>query len=167
MYVYLKITVDGIPKEMSVKRNWHPLRWNGKAGRASSTKENSKQLNVYLDSVQAKVYEVKQKLIDTGQLVTSLALIEIISGAEQRRRGLMMLFKEHNDEMKKMIGKGFAKGTWTNFNTTYNHVLSFLTIQYQTDEINILSLNLEFVKRLYNWFRTEKNLGHNSVLKNY
>ena len=24
MYVYLKITVDGIPKEMSVKRNWDP-----------------------------------------------------------------------------------------------------------------------------------------------
>jgi len=166
MYVYLKITVDGVPKEMSVKRSWEPSRWNGKAGRASGTKEDAKKLNVYLDSIQTKVYDAKQKLIDTGQMVTSMAIIEIVSGVEQRRRGLMMLFKEHNDEMKKMINKGFAQGTWTNFNTTYKHVLNFLGSQYHTDEINILSLNLEFVKRLYSWFRAEKNLGHNSALKN-
>lgn len=84
--------------------------------------------------VQAKVYDAKQKLIDTGQVVTSSAIIEIVSGAEQRRRGLMLLFKEHNDEMKRMIGKGFAKGTWTNFDTSYNHLLKFLETQYHTDE---------------------------------
>lgn len=33
-------------------------------------------------------------------------------------------------------------------------------------QINIVSLDLEFVKRLYNWFRTVKGLGHNSSLKN-
>ncbi|NCD69084.1 site-specific integrase [Mucilaginibacter agri] len=166
MYVYLKITVDGVPKEMSVKRNWEHSRWNGKGGRASGTKEDAKQLNVYLDSLQSKVYDAKQRLMETGQVVTSSAIIEIVNGAEQRKRGLMAMFKEHNDAMKKMIGKGVAKGTWTNFNTSYRHSLDFLKANYQTDEINILSLNLEFVKRLYNWFRTEKKLGHNSALKN-
>lgn len=68
--------------------------------------------------------------------------------------------------MKTMIGKGVAKGTWTNFNTTYNHVSAFLATQYDVNEINILSLDLEFVKTLYRWFRTVKNLGHNSALKN-
>ena len=43
MYVYLKITVDGEPKEVSAKRNWDPSRWNGKKHRASGTKEDDRR----------------------------------------------------------------------------------------------------------------------------
>jgi hypothetical protein len=64
----------------------------------------------------------------------------------------MALFKNHNDDMKAMIGKGVAKGTWTNFNTTYRHLSVFLHTEYHVKEINVVSLELEFVKKLYNWF---------------
>ena len=40
--IYLRITVDGIPKELSIKRTCDPDRWNSHAGRASGTKENVK-----------------------------------------------------------------------------------------------------------------------------
>jgi hypothetical protein len=42
-------TVDGIPKELSLKRTWEKNRWNNGAGRASGTKEDAKSLNAYLD----------------------------------------------------------------------------------------------------------------------
>lgn len=110
--------------------------------------------------------EARKQLIDSGRIVTAAAIMDIMSGAEQRKRELMSLFKAHNDEMKAMIGKGVAKGTWTNFNTTYRHLFVFLQTQYNVREINIVSLDLEFVKGFYNWFRTVKGLGHNSSLKN-
>jgi hypothetical protein len=44
MYIYLRITVDGISKELSVKRSWDPSKWNGKANRASGNKEDAKLL---------------------------------------------------------------------------------------------------------------------------
>ncbi|WP_419699014.1 tyrosine-type recombinase/integrase [Mucilaginibacter sp. NFX135] len=68
--------------------------------------------------------------------------------------------------MGEMIGKGVAKGTWTNFNTSYRHTAAFLKSEYQADDINILSLDLEFIKKLYHWYRTVKSLNHNSTLKN-
>ncbi|HEX7903943.1 MAG TPA: Arm DNA-binding domain-containing protein [Chitinophagaceae bacterium] len=40
--IYLRITVDGVPKEISIKRSWDAVRWNSDAGRASGTKEDSK-----------------------------------------------------------------------------------------------------------------------------
>ncbi|OCX52798.1 hypothetical protein BEL04_00230 [Mucilaginibacter sp. PPCGB 2223] len=166
MYVYMRITVDGVAKEVSVKRSWEPSKWSAKANRATGTKEDTRQLNHYLDVLQNKVYDARRKLIDNGKIVTASAIMDIVSGKEQRTRELLALFKKHNDEMKAMIGKGVAKGTWTNFNTTYRHVSDFLHTQYQVKEINILSLDLEFVKKLYHWFRTVKNLGHNSALKN-
>ena|ERR1700744_1987564 len=129
MYIYLRITVDGLSKELSVKRSWEPTRWDVKANRASGTKEDAKLLNHYLDVLQNKAYEARKQLIEKGKVLTALAIIEIMNGSEQRKRQTMALFKKHNDEMKKMIGKGVAAGTWTNFNTSYNHVLEFLTTQ--------------------------------------
>ncbi len=37
-YVYLRMTVDGISKEVSTKRLWHPAKWNAAAGKATGTK---------------------------------------------------------------------------------------------------------------------------------
>lgn len=166
MYIYLRITVDGVSRDVSVKRTWTSSRWNAKANRATGTREDARELNHYLDILQSKAYEARKQLIDSGRIVTAVAIMDIMSGAEQRKRELMSLFKAHNDDMKAMIGKGVAKGTWTNFNTTYRHLSVFLQSQYNIREINIVSLDLEFVKRFYNWFRTVKGLGHNSSLKN-
>jgi hypothetical protein len=126
MYIYLRITVDGTPKELSVKRSWDPARWNAKANRASGTKEDAKALNHYLDILQAQAYEARKNLINAGRVVTALAIVNILNGAEQRHRKLLVLFKKHNDDMEQMIGKGCAKGTWTTFDTSYKHVANFL-----------------------------------------
>lgn len=57
MPIYLRITVDGVSKEISTGRQWDPSKWNAHVQRAAGTKEESKALNVYLDTLQAKVYE--------------------------------------------------------------------------------------------------------------
>jgi integrase len=164
--IYLRITVDGIPKEMSTKRLCEPEKWNGKANRAIGNKEEVKALNAYLDVLQNQVYDARTHLIDRGKIVTALALRDIVSGEDKRQRTLMTLFKAHNNGLEELIGKGVAKGTHTNFDTTYKHTEKFLKTVYKTEDINILSLDLEFIKKLYHWYRTIKKLNHNSALKN-
>lgn len=115
MCIYLRVTVDGIPKEMSVKRSWEPAKWNTKANRASGSKEDAKDLNHYLDVLKNKTYEIRKNMIDRGKVITSDAIIKMLSGAEQRDRLLLVLFKKHNDDMKEMIGKGATAGTLTTF----------------------------------------------------
>jgi hypothetical protein len=66
MYIYLRVTVDGIPKELSVKRSWSPSRWNAKANRALGNKEDAKELNHYLDVLQNQAYEARKKLMYRG-----------------------------------------------------------------------------------------------------
>lgn len=48
------MTVDGVPKELSIKRSWESNRWNPEAERASGTKEDARALNAYLDTLEAK-----------------------------------------------------------------------------------------------------------------
>jgi hypothetical protein len=58
--VYLKITVDGIARELSCRRKWEYKRWNPHAGRASGFKEDAKELNTYLDTLQTMAYDAKR-----------------------------------------------------------------------------------------------------------
>jgi integrase len=164
--VYLRITVDGVPKEMSTKRFWDPDRWNLRASRANGTKQDAKSLNAYLDILQNKAYDARTELIDRGKVVTAAAIKDILSGDNQRKWQLLSLFQQHNNDLEAMLGKGVAKGTLTNFKTSYKHTTDFLKSQYKADDINILSLDLEFIKKLYKWYRTVKSMNHNSALKN-
>jgi len=164
--VYLRITVDGIEKELSTKRSWEPERWNGKANKASGTKEDSRRLNAYLDVLRDKTHEARKVLVEKGKGVTAIAIRDMVAGNVQRQWMLMALFEKHNKELEEMIGKGVARGTWSNFNTSYKHTLKFLTSHYGVADINILALDLEFIKRLYHWYKTVKKMNHNSSLKN-
>ena len=85
MPVYLRITVDGVEKELSLKRNWEPSRWNAKANRASGSKEDSKKLNDYLNTMQAKAYDARETLILKGKVITAVAIRDLLSGEEQRK----------------------------------------------------------------------------------
>ncbi|WP_074489686.1 Arm DNA-binding domain-containing protein [Mucilaginibacter polytrichastri] len=69
--VYLRITVDGLEKDLSTKRAWEPSRWNNKSNRSSGTKEDSSSLKEYLDVLQNKVYDARKYLIDWGKIVTA------------------------------------------------------------------------------------------------
>ncbi len=163
--IYLRITVDGVPKELSMKRTFDPQRWNKDAGRAIGSKEDARSLNVFLDMVQAKVYDARRKLIESGTQVTSSGLMEIVSGQDQRGKMLLMLFQEHNDRMKSLIGKGYAKGTYKRFETAYKHTQSFIRWKYKQDDINIYALNSDFVNELSYWFKTVRQCGHNTTMK--
>ncbi len=91
--IYLRLTVDGIPKELSIKQPWDPNRWNKRSGRPIGTKEDAKTLYEFLDMIQAKVYEARRKLLESGTQITCTALMDIVSGHDQRSKMLLTIFK--------------------------------------------------------------------------
>jgi len=162
----LRITVDGMPKELSLKRTWDPNRWNSHAGRASGTKEDAKSLNAYLDLILAKAHEARKKLIEKNAPITSVAIKEILTGAAERKKMFLKIFEDHNKEMEALVQKEeYSQATLERFTTAMNFVRDFLQSRYSMQDINIHSLNLEFVKAFYLWLRTIRNCNHNTSIK--
>lgn len=79
-YVYLRLTVDGVSKEVSTNRLWTPVKWNAAAGKATGTKEESKTLNSFVDSFIALAHKGRQKLIDTGHEISAQSIKDIMTG---------------------------------------------------------------------------------------
>jgi site-specific recombinase XerD len=184
--IYLRITVDGVLKEMSVKRSWDPARWDSKIGRATVSKvtagrrPTSKQpqpltpdyeartLNAYLDTLQAKVHEARHQLLMGGKSINAEAVGNIVQGKESsggRPHLLLEIFQYHNDQVKTLIGKEYSKGTMTKFNTVLKHTRSFLQWKYKLDDIDIRKLDYEFITELEFWYKSVQHCDHNTTMK--
>jgi DNA repair ATPase RecN len=121
--IYIRITIDQQRAELSTKRVCDPKRWNSHTGRLNGTKEDARTINAYLDTLQSKVYEVHRSLIEANETVTADAVKNKLTGVTDRPRFLLELFRQHTQQMQKLIeSQEYARGTLDHFETTYDHV---------------------------------------------
>lgn len=163
--IYLRITVDGIPKELSVKRACEPSKWIAAAGRAAGNKEAVKALNNYLETFEIKVYEAKRKLVESSKVITASLIKDMLLGNDQRNQMIIKIFDEYNANMKSLIGKDYSEGTWTKYDRTKRFTQEFIQWKYKTDDIHIRQLDFEFVTQCELYYKTVRNCCHNTSLK--
>ncbi|MBX9889029.1 MAG: site-specific integrase [Flavobacteriaceae bacterium] len=163
--IYLRITVDGIPKEASTKRKWDISRWDQKVERAIGTKEDAKSINFFLESLTLKINEYKTENMYSGKLITSQKVMDYILGKNATRAKVLEEFQKHNDEMTALLGKGYAKGTLDRFTITINHLRAFIRLKFNAEDLEFSDLNLEFIKDFQFYLRSVRNCSNNTTLK--
>ena len=164
-YVYLRITVDGVSRDLAVKRQWDCQRWNASAGRATGTKEDTKTLNSYLDVMYNKVFQAKKALIDADKILTADSIKRELTGQGDEQRLILAAFKHHNEQMKALVGQEFAPSTLMRYKTAYDHTAAFIKWKYQTDDIAVKDLDYEFVSQFSFWLKSVRKCGHNATMK--
>lgn len=165
MPIYLRITVDGIPKEISTGRQCDPDKWNANAGRVNGTKEDVKSLNAYLDTLQTKVYEVRRKLLEKNEMITADGLKNFLKGTSDKSKMVMAIFQQHNDQMKSLVGKDFSPATLERYKTSLEHTKSFIEWKYGVSDMDIRKMDFEFVSQYEFWLKTFRNCNHNTTIK--
>ena len=163
--IYLRITVGGQRTEYSIQRQCDSSRWDPVRGRAVGTKEDVKTLNVYLDSVQRKVYEAYQTLLDGRKEITAKSIKNHLLGVTERPRMILEIFGEHNTNMAALVGNGYAHQTHKRYETTLDHTRAFLQWKYNIEDIDISKLNYEFIADFEFYLRSVRRCGHNSTVK--
>lgn len=163
--IYLRITVDGIPRETSTKRKWDVNRWDQNSERAVGNKEDARALNFFLDSLLMKVNECKTELFYSGKPVTSEKIMDYILGRITPRVKVLEEFESHNREMAALIGKGYAEGTLDRFSITINHLREFLRIKFNRVDMEFADLDLQFIKDFEFYLRSVRNCSNNTTLK--
>ncbi len=164
-YVYLRITVDGIPKEVSTKHKWSPERWNQKTERAVGIKEDAKTLNFYIETLQVKIQQFKNDLILNDETITSQKIMDFVRGKSLSTAKLLEEFQKHNDEMLALVPKEYAKGTHERFVTARSHVEDFIRFKYNLADVEFRELNYEFVKDYEFYLKTVRHISNNTTLK--
>ena len=165
--IYLRLTVDGQRIEVSSKRHANPSKWNTSAQKLNGTGEYVRSVNEYLKTLEHQVYEVHRQMIEKKLPLTAANLKNMLLGKEGTSPGKMLIpiFEQHNREVKALIGKEFAKGTFDRYETSLKHTKDFLVWKYKVADIGIGGVDHEFIMSYDFYLRTERNCNNNSTVK--
>ncbi|HBI90302.1 MAG TPA: recombinase, partial [Sphingobacterium sp.] len=98
--IYMRITVDGIPKEVSTGRECDPSKWSSKANRMKGTTEVVKTMNSYLDTLVSKVGTIHTAMTAAAEEITAESIKLRYQGKDIKRKQFLDVFREHNMQME-------------------------------------------------------------------
>lgn len=163
--IYLRATINGERFEVSAQRYIEPFRWSQDAGKAKGTSEQARSINMHLDALRQKVYDYQQIMLSEGQAFTKEALRLKWYGQGERVHKLIEVFRQHNDQLKELIGREVAKETLGKFNTTLDHTVGFLQWKYHSSDIDIVKLDYAFLTDFEFYLKSRKKCNHNTTIK--
>lgn len=164
-FIYLRVNVDGLPKETSTKRKWDATRWNQKTERATGTREDAKATNFFLETLVTKINNYRTLMMAEGQTITAQRLIDFVLGKTVSKAKVMEEFKLHNSEIFALVPREYSKVTYIRYETAKAHVREFLKFKYGIEDLEFRELNYEFIKDFEFYLKTVKNISNNTTLK--
>ena len=163
--IFIRITIDGDPTEISTGRKCSPEHWDKKAEKAIGKKEEVKELNHHLATLKMKVFECRLKLLESNEEITVGLLKESLRGRQTKSRFILDIFQEHNQKMQALIDKEFSAATLERYKTSLDHTRSFIQWKYNKSDYDIDKLNFEFVSDYEFWLKSQRNCNHNTTIK--
>ena len=163
--IVLRITVNNVRKEISTNYSCEPDRWNNQAQRVKGTTEKIRTINAYLDSLERKVHEARLKILDTDKPVSVDAIMQILTGQEEKSIMLLDVFRDHNSKMSALEDIEYSPGTVERYATTLSHTQKFIEWKYNQSDIEIKNLSFDFVSDMEFWLKSVRKCNHNSTIK--
>lgn len=164
--IYLRITVDGIPKETSTRRRWDATRWDQGKERAKGNREDARTTNFFLETLQTKVHQYINGLMNHGKPITSQKLMDYVLGKSTDKAMIVEEFQLHNDELLALVNVGeYAIGTHTRFEISKKHLKEFVRFKYDVQDMDFRELNFEFIKDYEFYLKTVKKISNNTAVK--
>ena len=163
--IYVRITINGKRAEFSAKRTIEPIKWNNAKGRAKGSNEQIKALNKYLDTIQAKVYDKQQELMQKNKSITADSLKNAYLDITYDKKTLLGVFKTHNQKINQLIGNGFTKATVDKYELSYKHLKEFIKLNYKADDLHLNEVLFGFITDFEHYLLSVKNIGRNTANK--
>ena len=143
--IYMRITVDGLPKETSVGRECEPSKWNSKANRMKGTTEAVKTVNSYLDALVSKISTIHSAMTAATEEITAESIKLRYQGKDIKRKQFLDVFREHNIQMEALLGNGFKPNTLKGYKTSLSHIEGYLEKEFRLADIDARKIDHAFV----------------------
>jgi site-specific recombinase XerD len=159
------MTCNGQRVEISTGRECEMEHWNSVTGRTNAKRPELKALNIFLDTLQSKLYTAHQKLIELGLPVNASAIKDQFYGKEQKPKGILEVFEEHNAKVKALLGKEFAAGTLERYEVSLRHTRDFIMSKFSLPDLDVRKIDHQFIVDYEFFLRTVRNCANNSAVK--
>jgi site-specific recombinase XerD len=115
--------------------------------------------------LQNKVYIIHSQLLQRNETVTAEIIKNKLLGISERPRMILEIFQQHNDQIKSLIGNGYAPLTLRRYITTLEHTREFFQWKYRINDLDINKLSYELISDFEFYLKSVRKCGHNTAIK--
>ena len=163
--IFLRITVNSQRAEWSVQRKVQTANWNATAGKIKGSGRLANEVNEYLDEIRHTIYRIHGKMIAKGKSLDANTIRDKFLGTDKKEKSLLSLYQDHNLQIHQLVGKEYSLGRYYQHKRTKNHLSSFISSEYQKEDIPLKKVDLEFINRFEHYLLTNNKGGRNTITK--
>lgn len=144
--IFMRITVNGVRSDASIKKFILPEHWNSLKGKAVESGKGCKEINLFLDAIRMRILTIRRNMeLDETELTAQSLLDRYLGKDKPERHTLMELFREHNERCRALSGIDMAPATVLRYETSLRHTEQFLLHTYRKQDIYLDELNRQFL----------------------
>lgn len=163
--VFVRITMNGQRSEFSLQRSIDENQWDAKKGKAKGNTKQSRELNNYLDTFQTNLFMAKREMLELGKEITAESLKKHFLGVDETKLTFMKAFRDHNEQIKNLIGIDYSAATVKKYETCYRHFQQFLKHSHKKNDLSFNEITPLLLREYETFLKIERNINHNSAMK--
>jgi site-specific recombinase XerD len=161
--VYCRIRYDNRIAQFNTKIDVFGANWDSQTTRVIGN--NSKSVNIQLEKIRIDIIKKYELLYKTNIIITAKTILDLYKNNSLLMDGIMNVFKQHNKNMKSLIGIEYSKGSYKNYITTIKHLKNYIKTKFNTDDISLNKLNYDFVHNFSHYILLNTKCTHNGMMK--
>ena len=161
--VYCRIRYDNRIAQFNTKIDVFGANWDSQTTRVIGN--NSKSVNIQLEKIRIDIIKKYELLYKTNIIITAKTILDLYKNNSLLMDGIMNVFKQHNKNMKSLIGIEYSKGSYKNYITTIKHLKNYIKTKFNTDDISLNKLNYDFVYNFSHYILLNTKCTHNGMMK--
>ena len=135
--VRVRVTYDRLYVELQLKRSVKVPLWSQEKEKSTGKDRNSVELNHYIDALRVKFYQIYQDLELEGKIISARAIVNRYQGKDETFKTLYNVFKEHNDNCRKLIGTDYADITVRRYDNCLKYLMELVKRDYKVDDMGL------------------------------
>ena len=164
--LFVRVTINGQRKEISVNRDVSILEWDPTAQRVTGRGNEAKEINDHLTVVKNKILKCYDKLEIRGETVTAEMVKNEYIGKRIERKKVIEVFIFHLDRMSKEVEQEVtAQSTYDKYEDTLNHLKKFISLTYKVSDKYLDEVDYSFISDFENYLSVTLALHNNTAMK--
>lgn len=161
--VMCRITINGKISQFSCKLDVEEKLWNVQSGKMSGKSLTAQEANRMLDKIRVGVTKAYQEICDKDNYVTAEKVRNAFLGMGQNHKTLLAVFRQHNEDYEKQVGKMKSVRSYWKYCTVYNHLEEYIKSRYKMSDIALKELTPAFITDFELFLRIEKHHCTNTI----
>ena len=140
-----RVTINGTVAQFSCKRSIAKELWDAKDNRVKGKSREARETNLAFDNIKAEMVR------------------NAYQGIGSEYETLLKAFDRENEVFKKRVGKDRKLATYQSRVMARNYVAAFIKSFYKRNDMSILELTPDFIKKFAVYLSTEAGLRNGTI----